>query len=107
MYSVPCLLFDLCPMLSTRQLAPRVVGELLRGQPLSPAKVRFAWRTTVGSSMAQATSVTLDANGTLLVRADGEHWRRETARSAGVIARRLGDLLGKQVVKRVTVRRNW
>ena len=57
--------------------------------------------------MAQATSVTLDANGTLLVRADGEHWRRETARSAGVIAQRLGDLLGKQVVKRVTVRRNW
>jgi hypothetical protein len=57
--------------------------------------------------MAQATSVTLDANGTLLVRAYGEHWRRETARSAGVIARRLGDLLGKQVVKRVTVRRNW
>ena len=57
--------------------------------------------------MAQATSVTLDENGTLLVRADGEHWRRETARSSGVIVRRLGDLLGTQVVKRVTVRRNW
>ena len=93
-------------MLSTRQLAPRVVGELLRGQPLSPAKVRFAWRMTVGSSMANVTSVTLNANGTLLVRADGEHWRRETARSAGIITRRLGDLLGGNVVKRVTVRGN-
>ena len=91
-------------MLSTRQLAPRVVGELLRGQPLSPAKVQFAWRTTVGSSMAHATSVSLDANGTLLVHADGEHWRRETARSAWIIKQRLGDLLGGNVVKRVTVK---
>ena len=54
--------------------------------------------------MAHATSVTLDANGTLLVHADGEHWRRETARSAWIIKQRLGDLLGGNVVKRVTVK---
>ena len=92
-------------MLSTRDLAIRVTGELLRGQPLSPAKVRFAWRTTVGESMARVTSVTLDPNGTLLVRADSVHWQRETARSASVIKRRLAELLGNNVVKKVTIRR--
>ena len=92
-------------MLSTRDLAIRVTGELLRGQPLSPAKVRFAWRTTVGESMARVTSVTLDPNGTLLVRANSVHWQRETARSASVIKRRLAELLGNNVVKKVTIRR--
>ena len=92
-------------MLSTRDLAIRVTGELLRGQPLSPAKVRFAWRITVGASMARVTSVTLDPNGTLLVRADSVHWQRETARSASVIKRRLAELLGNNVVKKVTIRR--
>ena len=92
-------------MLSTRDLAIRVTGELLRGQPLSPAKVRFAWRITVGASMARVTSVTLDQNGTLLVRADSVHWQRETARSASVIKRRLAELLGNNVVKKVTIRR--
>ena len=91
-------------MLPAKEIAPRAVGELLRNQPLSPAKVKFAWRTTVGASMARATSVTLQANGTLVVRADSDHWRRETTRSAWVIRRRLGDLLGANVVKRVTVK---
>ena len=78
---------------------------MLRDQPLSEAKVRFAWRTAVGASIAHATSVTLAADGTLHVHADGEHWRRETVRSAAVIRQRLAELLGRNVVKRVSVKR--
>ena len=77
---------------------------MLRGQPLSKAKIRFAWHTSVGASMARATSVELDPTGTLYVRTDSEHWRRETIRSAGVIKQRLAALLGQHIVKRVTVK---
>ena len=91
-------------MIAARDCAPRAIGELLRGQPLSKAKIRFAWHTSVGSSMARATSVELDPKGTLYVRTDSEHWRRETIRSAGVIKQRLARLLGRHVVKRVAVR---
>ena len=91
-------------MLSTKDLAPKVVSELLRDQPLSPEKVRFAWRVTVGNSMARATSVKLEENGTLVVYAEGDHWRRETTRSARVIKQRLRTLLGGNIVRRVRVK---
>lgn len=91
-------------MLPTRDIAPRAVGQLLRDQPLTPAKVRFAWQASVGTSMGRATSVRLEEDGTLTVWASGEHWRRETARSVGVIKRRLAELLGQNIVKRITVR---
>ncbi len=91
-------------MIPARECAPRALGALLRHQPLSDAKVQFAWRTAVGESMARVTSVTLAADGTLHVHADGDHWRRETARSAGIIRQRLAELLGRNVVKRVAVK---
>ncbi len=90
-------------VLLARDIAPRAVGQLLRDQPLTPAKVRFAWHASVGPSMGRATSVELRDDGTLTVRAQDEHWRRETARSAGMIRRRLTELLGKNVVLRITV----
>ena len=90
-------------MLLARDIAPRAIGQLLRDQPLTPAKVRFAWHASVGTSMGRATTVNLRDNGTLLVVASGDHWRRETIRSAGMIKRRLTELLGKNVVKRITV----
>lgn len=90
-------------MLLARDIAPRAVGQLLRNQPLTPAKIRFAWQASVGVSMGRATKVDLTDDGTLLVVASGEHWRREIIRSAGMIRRRLTELLGKNVVKRITV----
>ena len=90
-------------MLLARDIAPRAVGQLLREQPLTPAKVRFAWQTSVGASMGRATSVALGNDGTLTVRTSGEHWRRETTRSARVIKQRMAELLGQNVVKRIAV----
>ena len=91
-------------MVPVREVAPRAVLELLRGQPLSAAKVRFAWRAAVGPAMARATSVALAADGTLHVAAAGEHWRAETARSMRVIRPRLRELLGRGAIKRIAVK---
>ena len=94
-------------MVPAGDAAQQAVAALLRRQPLTAAKVRFAWRTSVGAAMAGATSVALDAHGTLRVAAAGGHWRRETARSATVIRRRLAALLGPGFVKRVAVRERF
>lgn len=91
-------------MIPARECVPKVLSELLRGQPMSEAKISFAWRASVGEVMARSTSVQLDPTGTLRVRANTDHWRRETARSAVIIKRRLVELLGNGIVKRVIVR---
>ena len=91
-------------MIPVREVAPRAVLQLLRGQPLTAAKVRFAWCASVGPAMARATSVELAADGTLHVAAAGEHWRAETARSVAVIRPRLRELLGRGAVKRIAVK---
>ena len=91
-------------MIPVRELAPRAVVDLLRGQPLTDDKVRFAWRAAVGPALARATAAHLAADGTLYVAADGEHWRRETSRSLGVIRPRVRGLLGADVVKRIVVK---
>lgn len=91
-------------MIPVREVAPRAVTSLLREQPLTSAKVRFAWCASVGTAMARATAVDLAADGTLHVAADGEHWRKETARSVVVIRRRLRELLGRGVVKRIALK---
>ena len=94
-------------MVPARDAAQQAVAALLGRQPLTAAKVRFAWRAAVGAAMAGATSAVLDAHGTLRVTAAGGHWRRETARSAAVIRRRLAALLGPGVVKRIAVQERF
>lgn len=90
-------------MIRAQECASRALGEVLRRQPMSTSKVTFAWRASVGETMARATLVKLDSSGILNVRADTEHWRRETVRSSGVIKKRLANLLGKNVVKNLIV----
>lgn len=90
-------------MVRAGRCAARALAPLLRRQPLSQAKVRLAWAVTVGPAAARATAVGLHADGTLAVTADTGHWRRETARASSTIRTRLAELLGPEVVKRVTV----
>lgn len=82
---------------------PGAVAALIERQPLSRAKVTFAWRTAVGSPVARATTVELGRDGTLEVRALDRHWRRELHRSSGLILTRLGTLLGPDTVKKLEV----
>ena len=89
-------------MVPAQQCVPAVVANLLQGQPLSHAKVSFAWRTAVGQATARATQATLKG-GTLEVRANGEHWRLEIVRAADLIVERLSTLLGRNLVRRISV----
>ena len=82
---------------------PGALVELLRGTPLSPGKVGFAWRAAVGPAVERVTSVKL-AGRVLVVETSGPQWAREVTRSADVILTRLQTLLGKDTVTSITVR---
>ena len=91
-------------MLPITHAVPGALAELLRGTPLSPGKVAFAWSAAVGPATARATAVRLEGT-VLLVDATTITWAREISRSSGVILTRLQTLLGTGVVMRIEVRR--
>lgn len=82
---------------------PGAVAELLRGSPMSPGKVEFAWKTAVGANVDRATAVKLEGNVMLVDTASGQ-WAREVMRSSPVILRRLQTLLGAEAVTAIHVR---
>lgn len=82
---------------------PGAVSELLRGSPMSPGKVDFAWKTAVGTNLQRATAVRLEES-ILLVDTISGQWAREVMRSSPVILRRLQTLLGAGVVTAIHVR---
>ena len=92
-------------MRAVRDVIPATVMALLRDQPHSEGKVEFAWRVAAGPALARATTLRLDAKGTLHVGAEDPHWRREVARAMPVLRMRLADLLGTTDVKRVVSER--
>jgi hypothetical protein len=83
---------------------PGALAELLRGAPLSPAKVDFAWKAAVGAALERTTAVHLEGTR-LLVDAVSAQWASEIVRSQHVILSRLQLLLGKDVVTAIEVRR--
>ena len=85
------------------QALPGALAELLRDAPLSPGKVKFAWRAAVGANLERVTSVHLDGR-VLIVDAADQHWARELTRSSDVIVRRLRTLLGADAIERIVVR---
>jgi hypothetical protein len=78
-------------------------AELLRSQPFSDGKLRFAWRAAVGSVVDRATTVEVGTEGELEVRAVGA-WSREVRRLSPLIVSRLAVLLGPGVVTKISVR---
>ncbi len=86
-----------------QQALPGALAELLRGAPLSPGKVGFAWRAAVGPAVERVTAVRLEGR-VLVVEAAGAHWAREVTRSASVILARLQTLLGADAVTSLQVR---
>ena len=91
-------------MLPLTHAVPGALAELLRGAPLSPGKVAFAWTAAVGPATARATAVRLEGT-LLLVDPTTTAWAREISRSSGVILTRLQTLLGADTVTRIEVRR--
>jgi len=84
-------------------VVPSALRVLLRDAPLSQGKVGFAWRAAVGAAVGRATEVRLDGT-VLVVTTTSAQWSREVKRSSPMILRRLGELLGANVVERIEVR---
>ena len=91
-------------MISAKNIAPQAIGAMLKKQPLTKAKIQFAWSIAVGASIARVTKINLSSSGTLYVKADAKLWRTEINRSNPLITRRLQDLLGRDVVKNIFVK---
>jgi hypothetical protein len=64
---------------------------------LTPEKVQFAWRLSVGPAIDRATRVRL-AGATLVVNGEPQ-WLKEIERSKALIVRRLQRVLGDSVVR--------
>jgi len=71
----------------------------LANQPLTRAKVEFAWRIAAGPALARATSIGWSADHRLTVRTQSEAWRREVVRARPLILERIGRLIGEDAVK--------
>lgn len=91
-------------MIPVRHVTSAVVIDLLRRQPISAGKVRFAWDMAAGAALARATTVELSAEGTMLVKAATRAWAREVERSSELLLTRLRELLGSETVARIAVR---
>jgi predicted nucleic acid-binding Zn ribbon protein len=81
------------------QVIPAVVEEVVRKAPLTPEKVAFAWRVSVGPAVGKATSVRLGENGVLYVTCDSAAWATAVKKSVPMIQKRLHGLLGADAVK--------
>ena len=85
------------------QAIPGALATLLRGAPISPGKVDFAWKAAVGPAMDRVTWVRLEGT-VLLVEAHSPQWTHEVARSAHLILAHMQALLGEDVIRELTVR---
>jgi hypothetical protein len=81
----------------------RALRALLDGQPTTDAKVGFAWRIAAGPTLARAGTLSWSENGTLVIVARTEDWRRELSRAAPLLTERVNQLLGPGVVRRIAV----
>jgi hypothetical protein len=90
-------------MLPLRSASTRALQSLLNDQPVTAAKVVFAWQIAAGPAMSRATAPAWSDEGILRVRARDTAWRHEVARARPMIAQRLEQLLGPDVVKQIVI----
>jgi hypothetical protein len=86
-----------------RTASTRALQTLLNDQPVTAAKVAFAWQVAAGPAIARATTTAWVGDGVLRVRARDAAWRREVAAARPIIAERVKQLLGADVVKRIEI----
>jgi hypothetical protein len=90
-------------MISVRDTAGSVLRTLLHAQPTTPAKVMFAWQMAAGTTLSRVTDCVWSDDGTLRVRARNAAWQREINHARPMIAERLHQFLGPDVVRRIVV----
>ncbi|MFB3855337.1 MAG: DciA family protein [Vicinamibacterales bacterium] len=81
------------------------LAKLLAAAPLSPGKVRFAWRLAVGPAIDRITTVTLSDGKRVEVSVADERWRTEVRRTIPLIRRRMEALLGAGTIENVVLQR--
>ena len=81
----------------------RAVQSMLENQPLTEAKVTFAWKIAAGPALARAACVSWSSTGVLVVRAESSAWRLELVRAKALIADRLRLLLGPDAVRKIQI----
>ena len=90
-------------MLPLHGFATGVVADVIRRQPLTPAKTAFAWGVAVGPALARASSVEL-RDSVLYVTPRDARWAKEIERAAATILARVQILLGAESVIDLQVR---
>jgi Dna[CI] antecedent, DciA len=90
-------------MVPLRTASTRALQTLLSDQPVTAAKVAFAWQVAAGPAMARATTTAWIGDGVLRVRVRDPAWRREVAAARPIIAERLQQLLGADIVKKIAI----
>jgi predicted nucleic acid-binding Zn ribbon protein len=86
--------------------ATRALQQLLARQPTTPAKVACAWRIAAGPALSRAATSRWNDDGTLSVRARDAAWLAELRRARPILAERLRQLLGPDVVQRLVIESN-
>jgi hypothetical protein len=89
-------------MIPVHQLMPNAIAEVLRKAPMSPEKVAFAWRASVGPAINKVTTIELRGR-VLHVRTKDLSWQREVERSLGIVRSRMEALLGHGAVGDIRV----
>jgi hypothetical protein len=89
-------------VIPVHRFLPDALAEILRKVPLTDDKVAFAWRSSVGPALDRGTTVNL-RNGVLQVTAREAAWGREVQRSEARSRARLDSLLGRNVVRAISV----
>jgi hypothetical protein len=85
-------------MTPVAEILSGALQDAIRRQPLTPAKVSFAWSATVGPAIDRVTRVELRGDGLVHVHASSPQWRRALAAQSGYISARLAPLLGDRFV---------
>ena len=80
------------------EILPGVLADVIKKAPLTPEKVAFAWRLAVGPAVGKATTVTLDGQGVLHVKANTPAWTAAVRKSRSLLHLRMNDLLGEGTV---------
>lgn len=82
--------------------AVRALRLALDAQPLTEAKVTFAWKLAAGPALARAADVSW-SDGVLSVCARSDPWKQEINRARPVLLQRMAALLGSDAVRGMRV----
>lgn len=85
-------------------LASPAIARLLADAPVTPGKVRFAWRLAVGPAIDRISTASFSEDRRLAVSVPDESWRREIRRALPVIHERLAALLGPGVIETIVIK---